>query len=46
MDVSKVPVYDKPASMTAEIVDLLKKSFLTKNLNQNELKMIAGAMKP
>jgi hypothetical protein len=29
-----------------EIVPLLKKNFLTKNLNDNEIEKLAGAMKP
>ena len=46
MDFTNIPNYEKPADQVAEIIGLLKKSFLTKNLTEKEIEKLAGAMKP
>jgi CRP-like cAMP-binding protein len=46
MDFSKIPNYPKPAEQTQEILNLLKKSFLTAKLSESEVQKIAGAMQP
>lgn len=44
MDFSKIPFYPKPLNKIEEITSMLKKSFLTKNLNDDQVRKIAGAM--
>lgn len=46
MDFEKIPNYPKPNDQTLEIIGLLKKSFLTKNLSDIEIEKLAGAMVP
>ena len=38
------PTYPKTKEQTDKIIEVLKKSFLTKNLSQFEIKVIADAM--
>jgi hypothetical protein len=40
----KPPVHQKPPQQTEKIIEILKKTFLTKNLSQYEIKTIADAM--
>lgn len=46
IDFSKIPNYKKTKKQLDEILPLMKKSFLTKNLNEEEMTKLAGAMKP
>jgi hypothetical protein len=46
MDFNNIPNYYKPPEQVAEIITLLRKSFLTKNLSEAEVEKLAGAMKP
>jgi hypothetical protein len=46
LDFNQIPVYKKTKKQMEEIVPLLKKNFLTKNLNDEEIQKLAGAMKP
>jgi signal-transduction protein with cAMP-binding, CBS, and nucleotidyltransferase domain len=46
MDFDNIPVHYKSPEQTAEIIALLNKSFLTKNLSQTEIEKLAGAMVP
>jgi len=46
MDFNKIPQYEKPKEQTQEIIGLLGKSFLTKNLSEHEIEKLAGAMLP
>ena len=46
MDFNNIPNYQKPVEQLTEIIGLLKKSFLTKNLSESEIVKLAGAMKP
>ena len=46
IDFSKIPNYKKTKKQLDEILPLMKKSFLTKNLNEEEMTKRAGAMKP
>lgn len=45
MDFSQIPQYKKTKKQLDEIVPLLKTNFLTKNLQDEEIHKIAGAMK-
>jgi hypothetical protein len=44
MDFNKIPNYPKPKEQVDEIICLLKKSFLTQKLAEDEISKIAGAM--
>jgi hypothetical protein len=46
MDFNNIPSYPKSPEQLSEIIALLKKSFLTKNLSEKEIEKLAGAMKP
>jgi len=46
MDFNKIPNYPKPKEQVDEIISLLKKSFLTQKLADEEISKIAGAMQP
>lgn len=46
MDFDKIPNYPKPKEQVDEIIFLLKKSFLTQKLADDEISKIAGAMQP
>lgn len=46
MDFNNIPNFSKPPEQVKEIITLLKKSFLTKNLSESEIEKLAGAMKP
>ena len=45
LDFSKIPNYKKSQKQMDEIIPLLNKNFLTKNLNDDEIMKLAGAMK-
>lgn len=46
LDFSKIPNFKKTKKQLDEILPLIKKSFLTKNLSDEEMMKLAGAMKP
>ena len=46
LDFSKIPNYKKSKKQMDEIIPLLKNNFLTKNLADDEIEKLAGAMKP
>ena len=46
LDFSKIPNFKKSKKQMDEIIPLLKKNFLTKNLEDEEIMKLAGAMKP
>ena len=46
IDLAKIPIYEKSEEQLNEIIPLLKNNFLTKNLADEEIQSIAGAMKP
>ena len=46
LDFSKIPNFKKSKKQMDEIIPLLKKNFLTKNLEDEEILKLAGAMKP
>lgn len=46
LDNSQIPVFRKTEQEMSEILPLLQNNFLTKNLNEDELKKLASAMKP
>ena len=46
LDFNNIPYFKKSVEETNEIIALLNKSFLTKNLSSEEVKKLAGAMKP
>ena len=46
MDFNNIPYYKKTPEQEQEIISLLNKSFLTKNLSSSEVEKLAGAMKP
>ena len=46
LDFNNIPYYKKSPEETQEIIALLNKSFLTKNLSSSEVEKLAGAMKP
>lgn len=46
MDFNNIPNYYKAPEQVTEIISLLNKSFLTKNLSAGEVEKLAGAMKP
>jgi hypothetical protein len=46
LDFSKIPNYKKSKKQMDEIIPLLKNNFLTKNLGDDEIEKLAGAMKP
>jgi len=46
IDFSKIPIFKKTKKQLDEILPLIKKSFLTKNLSEEEMTKLAGAMKP
>lgn len=46
MDFNNIPYYKKSEEQVQEIISLLNKSFLTKNLSSSEVEKLAGAMKP
>ena len=41
-----MPIYKKSKKQLEEIIPLLKKNFLTQNLEDDEIIKLAGAMKP
>ena len=43
---SSVPLYEKTKAQLDEIMPLLRGNFLIKSLSDDEVKKIAGAMKP
>ncbi len=45
IDLSKVPQYPKSRQELKDIIPLLKKNFLTKNLNDGNILQLANAMK-
>jgi len=44
MEHFKAPVYEKSPDQLAKLLSILKKSFLTKNLSDSDLKIIGNAM--
>ena len=45
LDFSKIPYFQKPQEQHKQIVEFLKKSFLTQKLEDKDIEKIAGAMK-
>ena len=46
MNFDNIPFHPKPMEQINEIVGLLSKTFLTKNIEKKDIEKIAGAMKP